>query len=501
MPEQFQLTRPRAGSIFLLSVCAGLALACTGGGDKVDDTSGDDTGDPPVNEAPSAPEISITGETSHEELVLNIDVESVDPEGSAVTYSVIWTVDDVDAGVDVELPVSADLTTRDEVWAVTVTPSDGELDGESATASVTITNSLPILSGVDLGPDPAYHGDTLTCAEGPSGDPDGDTVTFTYAWTVNAEALPDGEPDADGDGVVDNVLDGALHFDTVQCAVTPDDGYGSGDAVWSNEVAVSNTAPGAPEISIAGETDKDDLICTVDVESTDADSDAVTYAMSWVLNGTPFADTDLTTTTHPGDTVVADFTVVDDVLACYAVPNDGYDDGPEGASAELTVVPSTKVYSIGFDQLVNLTANCSSAGEAWYNSCNTDWGFVWTDEGSSAPASVTVEMYHGIDCDQTDPAQDTTLNDVASGSVTLTGGSCSCNPDVSVDTVLEWELTDVSGYVPGGDNEISIAYATTCEGLTANPTDDDGDGIPDWSEDLDGDGSLDDVYAIVTVNY
>jgi hypothetical protein len=64
-----------------------------------------------------------------------------------------------------------------------VIPFDGTDAGPEVADSLVISNPPPVLDEVTLGPDPAFEGDTLTCTPGLVADDDGDSVTFTFAFS------------------------------------------------------------------------------------------------------------------------------------------------------------------------------------------------------------------------------------------------------------------------------------------------------------------------------
>ncbi|MBM4372016.1 MAG: LamG domain-containing protein, partial [Deltaproteobacteria bacterium] len=91
------------------------------------------------NLPPSKPTVQIVPGTpaDGDDLVCNVTVESVDPEGLPVTYGYAWTStggDQVSGKV-----AAAALTAPGEIWTCTVTPFDGALYGPAGTAQVTIT--------------------------------------------------------------------------------------------------------------------------------------------------------------------------------------------------------------------------------------------------------------------------------------------------------------------------------------------------------------------------
>lgn len=164
---------------------------------KADDT------EEPANRAPSAPEIALgpVGATTGDDLVVEIVTPSTDADGDEVAYAFAWTLDGVvveDLAADT---VPAARTARGEVWGVVVTPNDGEDDGASAEASITIGNSAPALT-VRVDPRPLLTDDVAAAIVEPA-DADADAVSLSYAWLV------DGAPAGDDA----ELLDGATAFD------------------------------------------------------------------------------------------------------------------------------------------------------------------------------------------------------------------------------------------------------------------------------------------------
>lgn len=176
-----------------------LTLACTGTPDDSKppadtdpadtdvDTDPADTGDSaPIetNEAPSAAEIAITPSTPPvgADFSVTIVSESVDPDGDSVTYAYAWTVDGV-ASAETGATIPGASAVLGQRWEVTVTPSDGELDGPSTTVSAVVGNSPPTAPGLAITPEEPDAGDDLTLVlDPPAADPDGDTLTTTITW-------------------------------------------------------------------------------------------------------------------------------------------------------------------------------------------------------------------------------------------------------------------------------------------------------------------------------
>ncbi len=110
-----------------------------------------------LNTPPTAPEITIEPAFPErgDDLICIIVTESADVDDDEISYTFSWTVDGV-AFTDAEtssyggdtIPSSA--TSDDETWVCTVTPNDGEEDGPSDSAGVTIEENCGPLGGDSL---------------------------------------------------------------------------------------------------------------------------------------------------------------------------------------------------------------------------------------------------------------------------------------------------------------------------------------------------------------
>jgi hypothetical protein len=305
--------------------------------------------------------------------------------------------------------VPASATARGQVWAVTVTPDDGRGSGPAGSASVTIGNAPPEITSVTLSPSSPQTNDTLSTAVVAT-DPDGDSVSLSYAWTVAGAAV----------SPTTSSLSGVSWFDrgeSVVVSVTATDGTATSGAV-TDSVVVANTAPGAPTVSVdpSSPTPSDDIVCAVDTASTDDDGDMVTYTIEWEVDGVAYpsgsldtADTGFswvgpTTTTWANDTVPADDVALGDEWTCTVTPNDGTDDGATAsASAEVGgscgAAPSSRAYS-GVAELYGFCWYLGHGGETCDDICADVGGTnlansaasAWSDSCSS-PASGDVSTW------------------------------------------------------------------------------------------------------------
>ena len=141
------------------------------------------------NAAPSGAAIAIepAAPADADDLRCVIVTEATDPNGDAITYAYAWSKNGADAGIAADT-VSEALTTGGDTWTCTVTPTDGALSGAPASATVTIAqgNRAPSAPTVSISPAEPTDDDVLTCViDTESVDPDGDAVTYAYAWSVD----------------------------------------------------------------------------------------------------------------------------------------------------------------------------------------------------------------------------------------------------------------------------------------------------------------------------
>jgi hypothetical protein len=392
-----------------------------------------------------------------------------DDDGDEVFFSVEWWVRN--ALVSTDATLSADYISRNDTVYAKVTATDGEDDGNRVQSeTVTVANAAPVATSVAISPTEGVGtNDTLT-ASGDATDADGDTVIIRLDWYVDDVWVSQGPS-----------LDGKLYFDrdqVVHVVATGNDSIEQGEGLASESVTIGNAAPTAPTVSIDPSEDVnsgDDLTCLVpevgeEGEATDPDDDVLDYVFTWSVNGAAWTG-DTTDTTWVGDTISFADTTIYDEWTCSVVATDGTATGP---SAEATVEIGD-VYKIDDADLVGMTTSCSTTTQ--YNGCyGNDWGFGWTDGGTATPTSVTIELNHGLSC-ETGYTYETYLNGTTTTETLDLIYSCSCSP---TETEYTLELTDMTDYVVGGDNEFLIE-GVDCEGLTKQT---------DW-----------DAYAKVTVNY
>jgi len=173
---------------------------------------GDGDGGGGDNTAPTAPSVSlqpVSPRAQVTDLVCQITSDSVDVDGDAVTYSFTWTSNGDAADTDKVTEysgdtISADRLTEGDVWACTVTPNDGFVDGPEATATAKVIvgyvgwdEQIIELSDADYTIVGEDNGGCFGASMAPAGDLDhdgkADIIIGDYWWNHPEEGADAGK--------------------------------------------------------------------------------------------------------------------------------------------------------------------------------------------------------------------------------------------------------------------------------------------------------------------
>jgi hypothetical protein len=183
---------------------------------------------------------------------------------------------------------------------------------EEQSSIVFIQNTPSEILGVRLHPEnPTNSGSVMAIADGHY-DADGDSVLYDVTWYVNGVSVP-----------MALTLSPATFArgDMINAEMTGNDFEDTGPALSSDIVVVENSLPGAPDLAIepGAPTVDEDLVCSIEVDSADAEGDLISYSRSWFVDG---GDSGVSK-----KTLNASKTTVAEEWACRIVPNDGFGDG------------------------------------------------------------------------------------------------------------------------------------------------------------------------------
>jgi hypothetical protein len=276
----------------------------------------------PVIVADAPPEIllvTITPGAAERGTDLTASADTYDPDGDAVSLSYAWFVDGEAAG-EGDTFDGAGIVRGESIYVV-ATPSDGILEGEPvASETLVVGNAGPVAGAVTLSPSDPYTDDTLVATVVGASDPDGDALTYAYAWTVDGVAVS---------GTAASLAGTAFSRDeVVAVSVVATDGARA-SAAFTASVTVVDSAPSitAALLSPSALTETTTTYC-VSAGWSDADGDVAGYRYAWTVDGVVAG----TTNTLTGSSFSRG-----DVVACTVTPWDGTDEGAPMTSASSTV--------------------------------------------------------------------------------------------------------------------------------------------------------------------
>ena len=327
------------------------------------------------NTAPEVSGVAISPDPGYAADTLTCGYTFTDDDGDTDSSSIVWTVNGSAAGTGATL--TGGFVHNDSV-VCTVTSNDGTDDGTTGSATLTVSNTPPVLDSVAVTPDPAYTDDALTCAPGTATDDDGETVSQSYNWTVNGASV----------GATGTTLASVYTTkgDSVACLVTPDDGTDSGSTVTSNVVVIDNTPPIMATVTLSPPDPGTEDTISATPTATDSDGDTITYTYEWYVNST------LVVTTTVGELSGLVYFDRGDSVEVTVTPNDGTDDGSPVSSSAVTVVntvpeaptlafnPTSPGAGVDAIQCEIDTASYDADGDT------VSYSFAWTGDGVAYPS-------------------------------------------------------------------------------------------------------------------
>ena len=207
------------------------------------------------------------------------------------------------------------------------TPGGSDTDTSPPSDTPTTDNRAPTAAVVEITPSAPTDTDALTCSvTTPSTDPDGDPVTYAFAWAIDGVNQPA--------YASDTVPASATRpGQTWRCSVTPSDGDLDGPrAADSVTIASQDLPPTQPGVQLRPDPayDADDLTCIIATPSVDPEGGVVGYTYTWTRDGAA--------TVYTTMLVASSETSVGEQWACTATPSDGAQTGVAGTSNVVTIL-------------------------------------------------------------------------------------------------------------------------------------------------------------------
>lgn len=282
--------------------------------------AGDDTGPSGqaelsiVNGPPTVSEVLISPSAPVVADTLSCTPTGSDPDYDALTWTYSWSLNGSVVSGQTGSSLNGGFVYNDSITC-TATADDGSDSTSLTSASVLVLNTPPTISGVSISPNVATAAVELTCGYANASDDDGQTVTVSYAWTIDGNAAGTGATLAAGSG---------SRGQTATCTATPNDSVADGTPS-SASLIFANTPPAVTNVVITPTAPAAGESLTCNATGSDLDNDSLTWAYSWSVDGSVFTGQSLTSGAASGQTVT-----------CTATASDSYD--TTGAtSAAVTV--------------------------------------------------------------------------------------------------------------------------------------------------------------------
>lgn len=387
-----------------------------------------------INGPPTAPGVVIApaAPRTGDDLSADLTAPATDPNRTSGELTMVysWSRNGVDMGIGTST-VSHTLTAKGDVWEVTVSAADGMTYGPAVTQSVTIGNTAPTCAKASLLPTAGTTSTPFECAcvgrnDADELDPAVDSCTFFDG--TNLIAGQDGSCTLDASLTTKGMA--------VTCAYTPGDGEDVGEPTDSSPVAVLNQPPTTPVplLSPATANAHSELTCLVDEPSQDVDGDALTYTVTWIVNG--FENTAATTATVTAGALVSDAAGTaarkGDVVACRVRASDGTSSSAPGDSEALTlenappVLETVVVTSPGPPATEASTLLCQAQATTDADGDTLTLTFTWAVNGEA----VDSQTGKGLSGDHFDKGDEVTC------AITADDGTVATEPIASKNTVV-----------------------------------------------------------------
>lgn len=416
------------------------------------------------NSAPTMTSVSLSPVSADETSTLTCSPAASDVDGDSVHFAYAWYVDSSVIASTTSTLTGASFNAGNSVYC-RVTPNDGTDAGPSMdSAAVTIANTAPSVSSVSLTPSTASEGDTLTCS--PTGsDPDGDSILYSYAWYVDSLLISASNATLSGTDFASG--------NTVQCRVTPSDAAGSGSAVSSSTVTISNSAPVMTSVGLTPSAAYEASTLTCAPAATDINGTSPTFTYAWYVDSSLVAPT---TSTLGGTYFSSGNTVY-----CLVTPSDGTASGAAMSSSTITIGNTAPV-------MVSVSVSPGTAYEASTLTCTpsaTDadgttptFTYAWyVDSSLVAPTTATLTGTYfsknsAVYCSATASDGTTTSGAMASTPITISN-TAPVLASVTLSPTLAYTndtLTATPASSDADGDSVSDTYAWYVNGTLIAPT-------------------------------
>ncbi len=371
------------------------------------------------------------------------------------------------------------LSEGEHTLTVTVT----DLGGKTGTATVPITvggaNTAPtceLVSPID-GAESGEFNEVLFVGLVDDVDVAPDELTVVFESDVDG-IMGSIVPTVNGDvQYPHDTLSLGLH--QVTMTVTDDAGVSCQDSVGHLVIE----PPSAPAVHIepADPRNVDDLLCVIDVPSTDPQGDPLTYEFNWLVDGV--ASEDAIQTIHPGDTVPWVFTGPGQVWTCEGRATDGDTYSSPGTDTVTIATPTVVSVYAGEDHscLIDTNDTLECWGSNDFGVQNLEGGqYVGVSLGNNHTCGVDING--DIQCVGLDSNGQVTGAPTTGGWETLDAGDAH-NCALKNGSITCWGLNDEG---QADASMLAGTYTTYSSAFRHNCAVRDDDGLDCWGSDVYG---------------
>ena len=275
------------------------------------------------NTVPVLGAAAVSPAEAYETSVLSCVAEGwADPDDDPESYSVSWSVDEVEVATNETLDGSS--FDKDQQVHCTLTPMDDEEAGAPVeSVRITILNTAPQATSASLSTTGPTEADTLSVTVEGAVDDDGDPVSYLYSWFVDGSLAAQTE-----------TINGDLFSkgQAVYVEVTPTDGgTDAGTVLTSDTATVVNTLPTLFSVTLTPDpVASDGILDCLAISNSDADGDSVQASYEWYVDGH-------LNLSEWGNQLGPTHFSEGDSVECVVTPDDNEDSGPSMTSNTVFV--------------------------------------------------------------------------------------------------------------------------------------------------------------------
>ena len=240
------------------------------------------------NTAPVVSSVTLTPDPAYTLNSLSAAATYSDLDNDTLTLSYTWNVGSTQVQTGTSEILASSFFSKGETVSVSVVAEDGVTTSVAQTQSIVVSNTPPTQASISLSPAvPVEQVDDLLCElSGASADDDSDTITYTFAWTVDGTPYTSAPSTSATSTVSASETIGGEEW---ICTITPNDGDADGsstsasviiDSSWSGPITFNNCGQ-------TGDSGPSQSQCDSEYSGTDLEGDVTVSSgiQYWTVPG------------------------------------------------------------------------------------------------------------------------------------------------------------------------------------------------------------------------